>query len=440
MRSLRSAPLGLAVLLFVAGALALVEEGGRGREEGLPAGSVFDESEEGLSVAFAYLGARPGAQVTVLAKRVGHERLPPDAVLFRIKPLRHPVTPSPGEAQADPGGEEELKPNEKGKPTGGSRKKEAKREKAERKDQGEETTPPPLLSPAEEDWVRSGGRLVLATDKDYGPLEIARSRAPLEVVKVFPVWPGVHTLAGRVQDRALTRALTRAATRAVIGGVNTSVVTEAITLFARGDLPVLSRLVLGRGEVLLLALPEIFQNDSLGKDDHLRLLVALAGEGRPVLFDEWAHGLGREDGLVELLLEWGFGPFLVLCALGFLTWLWRGRRFVGAPDPDPAEGRSEAVDLVDSLAQLYDRALSRREAAQLYRDGFEKAVGARTGLRGRALARRVGEFLGGKGGTMARAPGARVKDLAPSEFLRELHTVGDAYRRLYEHAHSRRRL
>ena len=191
---------------------------------------------------------------------------------------------------------------------------------------------------------------------------------------------------------------------------------------------------------MLLALPEVLQNDSLGKDDHLRLLVALAGEQRPVLFDEWAHGLGARGRLLRALLEWGFGPFLVLWGLGFATWLWRGRHSVGDPDPDPAEGRSEAVDLVDSLAQLYDRALSRREAAQLYRESFEKAVAARTGLRGRALARRMGEFLGAKGGAVASAPGSRGKDLAPSEFLRELHTVGDAFRRLHEHAHSRRRL
>jgi hypothetical protein len=153
-----------------------------------------------------------------------------------------------------------------------------------------------------------------------------------------------------------------------------------------------------------------------------------------VYFDEWAHGLGEAEGLTDLLLAWGFGPALLTTTLVFGLWLWRGRRRVGPEDRDPGEARSESVDLVDSLAQLYDRALSRREAAHLYREGFEKAVGIRTGLKGRALQGRVAQLLG----SAPERPGG-AKEIPPSEFLKVLHAVNDGYRRLYEHGHPRRR-
>jgi hypothetical protein len=108
---------------------------------------------------------------------------------------------------------------------------------------------------------------------------------------------------------------------------------------------------------------------------------------------------------------------------------------VGPADRDPAESRSEAVDLVDSLAQLYDRALTRRATARLYREGFDKAVALRSGLRGAALARRADELLRGRG---PQVPGGA--EIPPSELLRVLQAVNEGYRRLYAHGHSRRRL
>jgi hypothetical protein len=411
------------VLLFVGGTLLLVEEGGRGRDEGLPPGSVFDESPEGLALAYRYLGERPGAAPGVLQKRIGHERPPADAVVFRVKPLVHPVALPPEETRESDDDHETAAEGDKkpGKRSGRPRDEAARESGGEGSSRARRAEPRlPLLSPAEEDWVRGGGRLVLATDTGYGPLGIGLARAAEGVVKTFPAWPGVRAL-GAPDDRAF------------LEGVPAD---EAVTLFARGPRPVVSRLARGRGEVVLLALPGALLNADLGKNDHLKLLLALAGEGRPVLFDEWAHGLGREDGLLEVLLEWGFGPFLVLGGLGFAVWLWRGRSSIGPLEPDPAESRSEAVDLVDSLAQLYDRALSRREAARLYRDSFEAAVAARTGLRGRALAKRAAEIRS----TPALASAAGGKDLPPSEFHRQIQSIGDGFRRLHEHVHPRRRL
>jgi hypothetical protein len=146
-------------------------------------------------------------------------------------------------------------------------------------------------------------------------------------------------------------------------------------------------------------------------------------------------GLGQDEGLLDLLLAWGLGPAFVACAFALMLWFWRARTRIGPADRDPTESRSEAVDLVDSLAQLYDRALARRGAARLYREGFDKAVATRTGLRGAALSRRVDELLRGQA-----PPVLGGAEIPPSEFLRVLQAVNAGYRRLYEHGHSRRRV
>lgn len=413
MRSLQAVALWLAGLAFFAGALLVVARGSRRAEDAFPRASVFNESPHGLSLAYGYLREQArqaegrSAPVAVLSRRVGHERLSPDAVVFRLRPGLHPSPSSPEEDEAE---EDETK---KGREKGDGKKGKAKEAVTAHRSRG------PLLSPAEDEWIRAGGRLVLGIDDEYGPLRATPSPRTAPVRKVFPIWPAVRTLVPGEATRTLAGATA----------------DEAHAVFASGSAPVLSRLLLGKGEVLLLALPEIFENASLPRGDHLRLLVALAGEGRPVFFDEWAQGLGRNEGLLELMLEWGLGPAFIACALALALWLWRARTRLGPADRGPADSRSEAVDLVDSLAQLYDRALTRRETARLYRGGFDKAVAARTGLRGAALARRAEELLRQK----APKPVGDA-EIPPSEFLRALQAVNEGYRRLYEHGHSRRRL
>jgi hypothetical protein len=381
MRSLRVLAVWAGAAAFFAGAVALVGSGGIRDRHTFAPGSVFNESKAGLSLAFRYLAKRSsraegrGAPVSVLAKRVGPESLSPNAVLFRLRPQRPGISESA--------------------------------EKSSR-----------LLTRAEEAWVRAGGRLVLGLVDDYGPARLSAARHTGPIKKVFPVWPGVRTIVPAGDLHAISGPAA----------------DEAVSLFARGSEPVVSRISDGRGEVLLLAAPEVLENESLGKGDHLGLLEAVAETGRPIIFDEWVHGLDMEEGLLEQLLEWGLGPTLVCVALSLALVLWRGRTRLGPEEEDAPEARSEAVDLVDSMAQLYDRALSRRDAAHLHLEGLRRAVSLRTGLTGADLAKRLEVLLGG---FTPRAGGEG--ELAPSEFLRSLGAVNEGYRRLYEHAHPRRR-
>jgi hypothetical protein len=102
--------------------------------------------------------------------------------------------------------------------------------------------------------------------------------------------------------------------------------------------------------------------------------------------------------------------------------LWREKARVGPPDADRREAPADAVELLDSLAQLYDRSLGGGEALELYHQHLSRAVAQETGLRGEALAARVSEMTGGR----AAAP----------VFPRALHALNEGYRRL-KHAQAR---
>ena len=395
MKPPRSALLWLSALAFTAGALALVDEGPERAEGAFEAGSVFNETPEGLSLAYRYLREREQAQrkdagALVLSRRLGASTLPPDGVLFRMRPRILPVPRNDEDAEDD----------------------------AAEDAAGPPAAPSPFLAPREEAWVRDGGRLVLGLDADYGPLSVGAGEGGGAVRKVFPLWPGVASLEPGEADRRIS------------GGA----MELAHAVFVQESSPLLSRLMIGKGEVLLLAVPELLENGQLAEADHLGLLEALAGVGRPVAFDEWTHGLGQDEGLVGLLLDWHLSPALLVAALAFALALWRGRSRLGPEEDDTTEERSEAVDLVDSLAQLYDRALTRREATVLHQDGFRRAVGLRTGLRGAALERRTQELLGA-----AEPLPAGAAEIPASAFLRALSAVNNGYRRLHEHAHTRRR-
>jgi hypothetical protein len=175
--------------------------------------------------------------------------------------------------------------------------------------------------------------------------------------------------------------------------------------------------------VFLVACPEVLENALLAQADHLALLEALAGRQRPVYFDEHAHGLSHDLGLLALLVDWGLGPSLALLALTGLVVLWRGRARLGPPDDAWEDTRSDAVDLVDSLAQLYERALRRDEAAALYHEALRRTVSLRTGLRGAALDKRVRQLTGG----LAPPVRGKGRDISETELDQLIARIGRAF-------------
>ena len=368
----------IAGAIFVAASVAWLARDSRIRHEAFRDYSIYNASAKGLSLAYRYLEST-GRTVQPLARAVERAFLPANGVLLRIRP----------EAIADP--------SLAGDPNAvGLRPLHAWDSKDPSKY---------AFTPEEEEWVRGGGRLVIAIDRPYGSIgvEAAGSEAPR---KVFPIWPGVERI-----DPPAVRRLGR--------------VPDGVSLYAAGAGPVVVRSRRGAGDIVLCSAPEVFQNGHLPRADHLALLDRLAPSGRPVYFDEFVHGAQGGAGTVEILRQWGFGPFLVLIVLAALSSFWRRRVRVGPEEDDARETRVEAVDFVDSLALLYRRMLPRRHALTLYAKEFERAVAVQTGLRDAALKARIAELLPPRGERAARG-----KDLAVPDFERELEQINQAFRRL----------
>jgi hypothetical protein len=399
--------LALALALYVLGVAIQVRYDRRSMREVFEPGSVFNTGDEGLSLAYGYLRAqaaraKSGATVETLHRRVDPEVLPARAVVFRVQPSVAPLLLLEEEVAEEK--DEDTKDGKDGKD--GEKAEEDEPEVAER--------PAPLLTDAEEAWVRGGGRLVLAVAESYGPLALDPIQGKTTVRKVFPLWPGVTRLAPE-KPAALAGAP----------------LASGHAVFLVGEAPVVARLPIGSGEVVLLSIPGVFSNERLGQAQHLAFLESLAGinEGRPVLFDERAHGLGETAGLFETLGSWGLGPLVLLVGLTAATALWRAALRIGPPERDDRDTRSEAVELLDSLADLYDRALGRGDAIRLYHESFVHAVAAETGLRGPALEARVRGLLDASGGF---DPPAAGEDLPRDRFERALRALNQAFRRLQD--------
>jgi len=359
----RALPLLLAVAaFFIAGAIWI--NSSRVASHTFEAGSALNTSPEGTSLAYAYLGHR--GIVNLLTTSFRGAVVPPNAVIFRF------------DLDDDDSSIDDYDPSDK---------KTAVK------------TPPPLITSAEEEFVRGGGRLVIAGLSSIP----ARNDVGKTATKVFPVWTGVDTISLPETVGFAPRSLPR--------GMH--------TLFAANGESVVARQFIGAGDVIVISVPEMFENQHIAAGHHLALLTALA-ERRPVYFDEYAHGVASDDGALALMTEWRLGPLLILLGIAALFTFWRNARRIGAPDAEERDTRSDAIDLVASLGALYGRSMSNSDAIALYRAALERTVAAQSGLRGDALHKRVADL------THGLVPGADEKHA----FDRQLNAINDAFRTL----------
>ncbi|MGZ5441271.1 MAG: hypothetical protein ACXW5U_08365 [Thermoanaerobaculia bacterium] len=337
----RALPLLLAIVAFFAIGVLWIVSDRRASERVYDEFSSANTSDAGLSQAFAYLARR--GKTAMLTRPLGREPIEADAVVFRIThdlPLFF-----------DP---EDLAEKEVGPP----RPREH-----------------PLLNDAEDAFVRRGGRVVVAAHMGALPSGSPQQKT---AVKVFPIWPGVDKLAVPVITSAFL-----------------SLRPRMHAVFVAGDRVIVARERVGDGDLYVIAWPEIFQNEQLATAHHLPLLVALAGK-RPVYFDEVLHGIVSGDGALELMKQWNLGAFLVMLSLVAALVFWRAGRRVGPPEEDHRETRSDAIDLVRSLAALYHDVTKKHEALKLYYEALTRTVAHTSGLRGDALRKRVDDLTGGR--------------------------------------------
>jgi hypothetical protein len=371
----RALPLLLAIAAFIVAALIWIGSS-RVASHAFDDGSALNTSPTGLSLAYAYLGRQQGRSVMMLTTPLRADALAHNAVVIRVQSGDADVT-SEKDNDEDNAAKVPLR------------------------------TPKPLLSPAEDDFVRGGGRLILADSNPGGPLEV-RNNAGRIASKVFPIWPGLDSVALPVDRGIAPRSLPR--------GMH--------TLFAANGETVVAQQTIGAGEVIVVSVPEVFANQNVASGHHIALLGALAGEGRPVYFDEVVHHIVAGDGALALLTEWRLGPLLVLAGVAALLAFWRNARRIGPAEDDDRDTRSDAVDLVNSLGALYGRSMLAAQSIVLYHEALARSVAAQTGLRGDALHQRVAALTNG-----ARPPAAGDA-LAPDAFKTHLNTINTAFRTL----------
>jgi len=363
-------PLVVMIVAFYAVSVLWITTDPRAAKHTFDESSAANTSDEGVSLAFAYL--RRHRHVEMLTRLVSSDHLAKNGVVFRIGRIIEPMF---------------LEEQEEGE---SPKKKQTHLRHKPRTN--------PLLTSDEAEWVEHGGRMVLAMAGAVGPLTLEYD-ADAVAHKVFPFAPGMDRIA--LPERR--------------GIAPSSLGARMVALYISGKSVVVSREPLGAGDIIVITVPEMFQNKNLGIGNHLPLLIALSGASRPIYFDEYVHGLASADGPLDLLKEWRLGPFLLLILVVALLKLWRGASRVGPPEEEFRDTRSDAVDLVSSLGALYQQSMTDTEALRLYQEALTRTVAAQTGLRGEQLQKRVAELLGGGGSP---------------EFRGRLQRINNAFRRL----------
>ncbi|MEA2491319.1 MAG: hypothetical protein QOH21_3111 [Acidobacteriota bacterium] len=365
----RGAPLVLAIVLFAAAGLLWIVSDRRAAQRIYDELSTASTGDRGLSLAAGYLGKT--RKVRTLTRPFGREPVEANAVVFRFA-AELPIYFDP----------EELDPRQFGPP------------KPKRS---------PLLNDAEEAFVRRGGRFIIGARDNVLP---GMRIGPTVAKKVFPIWPAIGDQ--KMGDPTYE--------------VFTKLGPRMHAIFVAEGHTVLARERIGSGELFVLSVPEMIENDELRL--YLPFLEALAGSKRPVYFDEMIHGLASDDGPLALMQEWNLGPFLLLLLATTALLFWRHGRRVGPAEEDYREVRSDAIDLVRSLGALYRDVTSDTAAIALYHDALVRTVALQTGLRGEPLHQRVNTLTGGI------EPPYQHADAPAAELRRQLTAINEAFAKL----------
>lgn len=203
--------------------------------------------------------------------------------------------------------------------------------------------------PDEEEFIRRGGRVVLALSGSVPGISFKPTDATWQ--KTLPVWNGVRDVA----------------TGSERGLLDGPWLAGAEVLFQAGDKPSVVRKKLGDGEVIAFASGQIFANEVLTQKDALVLLETLTRGRSQVFFDETTHGVVESPGTLALMSQFGLMPALLVTALLTFLAMWRRAFRYGPVERNSSPSYSDSVDLVASLGGLYRRAITRDQALRLLR-------------------------------------------------------------------------
>ncbi|MFQ5682716.1 MAG: DUF4350 domain-containing protein [Candidatus Binatia bacterium] len=114
---------------------------------------------------------------------------------------------------------------------------------------------------------------------------------------------------------------------------------------------------LGKGQVVVVSDPAILTNLSIAEADN-SVLVAhlLARFGRPVVFDEFYHGLTIRGNPFWLATRYPYGLFVGLLVMVSGLWAWRNAIYLGPPLGERLTRRRTLREYVEAMANVFQRA------------------------------------------------------------------------------------
>ncbi|MEY2397582.1 MAG: hypothetical protein QOJ00_756 [Actinomycetota bacterium] len=153
---------------------------------------------------------------------------------------------------------------------------------------------------------------------------------------------------------------------------------SAPALLQRGTHVAAVSIPVGAGRLVALADPSPLTNQWLGVADNAAFAVAIAGEGRPVVFAEYGHGFGVRNGLSAIPSRWKaalwFGGVAAVVAA-----LSSAKRF-GPPDEETDAPTPPRVLYVESLASTLARTRDYDAAVAPLKRRASALIAKRTGV------------------------------------------------------------
>ncbi len=137
----------------------------------------------------------------------------------------------------------------------------------------------------------------------------------------------------------------------------------------------------GRGRVVVVSDPALLANAHIAKADNAVLAAHLLARGeRPVVFDEFYHGLTVRGNPAWILTQHPYGLLALLAVVVTGLWAWRAGVRLGPPLPDTEKQRRTIGEYVEAVAQLFQRGRCHAFVLATLRDGVRWALRRRMHL------------------------------------------------------------
>lgn len=245
---------------------------------------------------------------------------------------------------------------------------------------GPSTPISPQEAEAVDEWIRQGGQLVLALDREW---QFLKRRSPFSARKkdgsetkeqaaagyLARHGIGLEPLAAPVDPTAEASESVDSGAELALNGAR--LVGPGIgPLVFEGERILAGAVTIGSGRLIVVPDKAAFSNERLRESSNLSWLVrtcAAWGDGR-VAFDEYHHGFGVKRGFAELLFAFLATPWGWLClqvtVAGLLYLLAYKRRFGGLREL-PVVRRDSALETIQARAGLFEAARARRLSCDL---------------------------------------------------------------------------